>query len=253
METVVRSLPRSLALATAIALSGAVAACGDDDDGPTASFATPADGASVAGGVDVELAADGITIEEAGEVREGAGHFHILADVDCTDTGVAIAKDADHVHLGKGQSEGTIYLEPGSHRLCVQVGDGEHHALDVSDTINIEVGIDDMDEWCQVIGEVDGLFTDTDNSSDDFVTKQPAYENIRRLISQLHDRLDLVDADQRDAVTTALDGATEIARILATAADEADAEAQLTPIFTGEDFTAAAAPWIQETCDVSID
>lgn len=29
------------------------------------------------------------------------------------------ARDADHVHFGGGQSEGTIYLEPGVHELCL--------------------------------------------------------------------------------------------------------------------------------------
>jgi hypothetical protein len=231
---------------------GSLAACGDDDD-VTASFASPSSGADVAGGVDFELAADGITIEEAGEVRDGAGHFHVLADVGCVETGEAIAKDADHVHLGKGQSDGTIYLEPGSHELCVQVGDGEHHALDVRDTIQLTVGIDDQEQWCDVIGEVDTMFDEADNSEDDFLTKQPAYENIRRLITQLHDGLDAVDADARDVVTAAVEGVLQIAQILATAADEADAEAQLTPIFEGEDFTTGAESWISETCEVEID
>lgn len=247
-----RSLPRSLALVTAVALTGGLAACGDDD-GATASFVSPASGASVAGGVDFELTADGISIEDAGEVRDGAGHFHVLADVDCADTGEAIAKDADHVHLGKGQSEGTIYLEPGRHELCVQVGDGEHHALDVSDTLQVDVGIEDLEQWCAVIGEVDEMFDVTDNSDDDFLTKQAAYANIGRLVSQLHDGLEFVDAGSRDVVTTAVEGVQEFTHILATATDEADADAQLTPIFEGEDFTTPAAPYIRETCGVDVD
>ena len=251
-----RSLPRSLALATAMALTGAVAACGEDDPSPTASFSTPADGASVAGGVDVELVADGITIEEAGTVRDGAGHFHVLADVDCTDTGVAIAKDADHVHLGKGQSEGTIYLEPGSHRLCVQVGDGEHHALNVSDTINVEVGVDDIDEWCAVVGEVDEMFSTTDNSDDDFATKQAAYVNIRRLFAQLQASLDLVPSDQRDVAATALENQVEFITVFATADDEADAEAKLASLWEPDAEAEAAeevlAAYIGETCGIDI-
>ena len=247
-----RSLPRSLALVTAVALTGSLAACGDDDD-VTASFASPSSGTDVAGGVDFELAADGITIEEAGEVRDGAGHFHVLADVGCVETGEAIAKDADHVHLGKGQSDGSIYLEPGSHELCVQVGDGEHHALDVRDTIQLTVGIDDQEQWCAVVGEVDAMFEATDNSDDDFPTKQLAYENIRRLLSQLQDGLDVVDVDAREAVSAAIDQTVAITEVLATAEDEADAEQRLAPLWEAEDHTAAAAPWIDETCGVDID
>jgi hypothetical protein len=254
LEIIVRSLPRSLALATAIALTAAVAACGDDDPAATASFASPADGASVAGGVDLELPADGITIAEAGEVHEGAGHFHVLADVDCTDTGEAIAKDADHVHLGKGQSEGTIYLEPGSHELCVQVGDGEHHALDVSDTITIDVGVDDIDDWCAVVTEVDEMFSTTDSSDDDFTTKQGAYENIRRMFTQLQAGLDLIPADEREAVATTIENTLEFITIFATAADEADAEERLEPLWErGVEAEEAAAAYIDETCGIKID
>ena len=85
-------------------------------------------------------------LEEAGEVNEGAGHFHVIADAGCVDVGDAITKDADHLHFGKGQTSGTIYLEPGSHELCLQVGDGVHEALDVTGTVTIEVGIGSQDE-----------------------------------------------------------------------------------------------------------
>lgn len=67
-----RSLPRSLALVATLTLTGGLASCGSDD-GATASFTAPADGAKVAAGVDVELTVEGITIEEAGEVHDGAG------------------------------------------------------------------------------------------------------------------------------------------------------------------------------------
>ena len=52
--------------------------------------------------------------------------------------------------------------------------------------------------WCAVIGEVDEMFATTDNSDDDFATKQGAYENIRRLFTQLQAGLDLVPSDQRE-------------------------------------------------------
>jgi hypothetical protein len=247
----VRSLPRSLALIATLTLTGGLAACGSDD-GATASFTTPGDGAKVAGGVDVELTAEGITIEEAGEVHDDAGHFHVLADTGCATTGDAIAKDADHVHLGKGQSDATIYLGPGEHELCVQVGDGAHHALDVTDTISIDVGIDDLDQWCSVVGEVDGMFYVIDNSPEDFGARQVSYENAGRLLAQLQASIDLVDADQRELVATAVDAAGEMAEAMATAADEAAAEAQLSGMFDASDDIEPAAGWILDTCRVSI-
>lgn len=241
---------RSATVIASIALVAALSACGDGES-VTATFSSPNDGDRVAGGVDVTLAADGITIEEAGEVRDGAGHFHVIADAGCLEPGEAIAKDVDHVHLGKGQSEATVYLAPGRHELCVQVGDGAHEALDVVDTITVDVGTDDLDQWCGVIKEVDDLFMETDSSSDDLPVRQAAYASIDRLLMQLQDGLDLVAADQRDAVGRALEAAATMAQVLTTTDDMAEIEAALTPVYESDPFT-PAAPWIQDTCDVSI-
>lgn len=55
----------SAALCAVVAPS--LAGCGDDyPDDATVSFRAPADGATVAGGVQLSMGADGITIEEAG-------------------------------------------------------------------------------------------------------------------------------------------------------------------------------------------
>jgi len=230
-----------------------LAACGDD--GPTASFTAPEDGADVAGGVAFELEADGVTIEEAGDVREGAGHFHVIADAGCVDEDAAIPRDADHVHLGRGQAEGVVYLEPGSHELCVQVGNGAHAATDITDTISVDVGVTDRDGWCAVVGEVDDLFLATDTSEEeDFAVRQAGYEGIRRLLAQLSDGIDQVDADARDDVAAALDWATQLTLAFTESADAAEAEETLQPLFaTAEDQVAAAGPWISENCDVEID
>ena len=69
------------------------AACGSDAD-PTVSLAAPPQGAATSGGLEVTMAADGITIEEAGEPREGAGHFHLIADDGCATPGSTIAATA---------------------------------------------------------------------------------------------------------------------------------------------------------------
>lgn len=52
---------------------------------------------------------------------------------------VGAPRDTDYVHFGRGQSDGTVYLEAGTHELCLQVGDGTHVALDVTDTVTVEV------------------------------------------------------------------------------------------------------------------
>lgn len=234
--------------------SATLAACGDDD-GPTASFTAPSDGAEIAGGVAFELTADGVTIEEAGEVREGAGHFHVIADAGCVSEGEAVPRDADHVHLGRGQSDGVVYLEPGTHELCVQVGDGAHAATDITDTISVDVGVTDRDEWCAVVAEVDELFLATDTSGEeDFAVQQAGYESIRRLLTQLSGGIEHVDADARDDVAAGIDWATSLTVAFTEASDFADAEAALEPLFaSGEDPIAAAEPWISEHCGVDID
>lgn len=143
------------------------AACGDDDDDDAAksgdasasedvasedtaadatdseasvSFVEPKSGATVARRFVVAMKATGIDIEPAAEgVREGAGHFHVMVDTPCVEPGETIPKDAQHVHFGNGRSEGQLFLEPGEHELCLQVGDGAHTALDVTDEMAVTV------------------------------------------------------------------------------------------------------------------
>jgi hypothetical protein len=166
-----------------------------------------------------------------------------------------VAKDADHVHFGKAQTEGTIYLEPGSHELCLQPGDGAHVALDPTDTVTVDVGVTSREEWCAVIGEIDTMFAQADGSSDEFAVRKVSYENIRRLLAQVQAATDQVDPAARDAVTTALAGASRIASTLAGAADAAAAESALHAAYGDAGLTnpPAAVTWIKDTCGVDID
>ncbi len=230
-----------------------LAACGSDDEA-TVSFVAPADDATVAGGVQVEMAAEGITIEEAREARDGAGHFHVIADAGCTAKGEAIGKDADHVHFGKGHTEGVIYLEPGEHDLCLEVGDGVHSALGVTATRTVTVAVADQDEWCAVVGEVDELFEAVDGSSDDFATKQVGYENIRRLVAQLEDATDVIDADPADRVGEAVEFAGAVASTFVESEDVGSAEQMLVPLFEelGFEENLPGSTWIESACGVDV-
>lgn len=236
-----------------LAMGMLLVACGDDD-AATASFVSPDDGAAVAGGVVVEMAAEGVTIEEAGEVRADAGHFHVIVDAGCTPEGEGIAKDADHVHFGKGQTAGAIYLEPGVHELCLEVGDGVHAALGISATQTVQVGITDQEQWCAAVKEVDDLFVATDTSSDDFATKQVGYENIRRLTVQLDAALDVIDADPADGVGEAIEFAQAVATAFVDADDMGSAEEALVPVFESIDSHDGlpGAAWIDSECGVDI-
>jgi hypothetical protein len=143
-----RPVVRIFLVATALAL--VAAACGDTDEpddetgapeasGPSVAFASPDDGAEVANPVAVAFTTNAFTLEPAGEVHEGAGHLHVMVDVPCVEPGQAIPRDANHVHFGKGQTDGKIDLTAGEHTLCLQAGDGAHMALDLTDEIEVTV------------------------------------------------------------------------------------------------------------------
>lgn len=141
-----RGVRVGLALA---ALALVAAACGDteppDDaaheeaSGPSVSFASPEDGADVTNPVALGFATHEFTLEPAGEVHEHAGHLHVMIDVPCVEPGQPIPRDAQHVHFGKGQTEGKLDLAAGEHHLCLQAGDGTHTALDLTDEITVNV------------------------------------------------------------------------------------------------------------------
>jgi hypothetical protein len=237
------------------ALAVATPTAGDDHDNePTASFTSPVNGASVAGGVEVAMTAESVTIEEAGEVHHGAGHFHVIADTGCVTPGESIIRDADHVHFGGGQTDGAIFREPGTHELCLQVGDGVHTALDITNQVTIDVGIESLEQWCAVIEEVDQLFEDTDLSDDAFAVRQVGYENIRRLVAQLDEGLDHVDPDVRDELETTLEFATDLTEAFINAEDDTDAEETVSSLFARYEQPGdlPGTEWVAEHCDTDI-
>lgn len=125
-------------LVTVLVFSLAACAAGTGGTGGV-SFAEPADGATVSSPVRVVMQSEEVTIEPAGEVQEGTGHFHVMVDVGCVEPGEVIPSDDDHLHFGDGSSETSVELEPGEHTLCLQVGDGLHTALDATHEITITV------------------------------------------------------------------------------------------------------------------
>jgi hypothetical protein len=239
---------RSLIVIAAMAGLG-LAACGDD--GPTATLTSPTDGAPVAGGVALAMTADGVTIEPAGEVRSGYGHFHMIADAGCTAKGTGIAKDADHLHFGEGQTDGVIYLEPGEHQLCLQVGDGAHAALDITDTVKVDVGVKSVEQWCAVIGEIDSMF-ETADVEGDFEAAQVDFENIHRLAAQATDGIEYVEASVRNDIAVLLEFATELSSTFVVADSPEAAEAAAELLFEDLSDSLPGDEWIRTTCGVDI-
>ncbi|HEX7276742.1 MAG TPA: DUF4399 domain-containing protein [Acidimicrobiales bacterium] len=137
----------------AVALATLTVACGDDDSSSTADPAptttipaasvqitSPAAGATVTSPVKVAMTATGFVIEPAGPPRAGAGHFHVMVDVDCVAPGQPIPVGAaGYNHYGKAQTEAELELPAGEHRLCLQAGDGAHLALDLTDEVTFVV------------------------------------------------------------------------------------------------------------------
>jgi hypothetical protein len=103
----------------------------------------PQDGATVGREVAVKFGARGIAIKPAGDMTPGSGHHHLLIDVAELPPGDApVPADAHHKHYGKGQTEDTITLEPGTHTLQLDLGDAAHMQFDppiVSKKITIHV------------------------------------------------------------------------------------------------------------------
>jgi hypothetical protein len=109
------------------------------DDTPSVAFLAPANDAQVTSPVTLSLAAYNFTVEPAGAVHPDAGHLHVMVDVPCVTPGEVIPKDAQHVHLGMGQTTTPLTLAPGPHTLCLQAGDGEHHALPITRQVTFTV------------------------------------------------------------------------------------------------------------------
>ncbi|MCC7257814.1 MAG: DUF4399 domain-containing protein [Gammaproteobacteria bacterium] len=94
--------------------------------GVSVSIVSPADGAHVSSPVTVQFAIEGMSLAPAGTHEPGTGHHHLLVDVDPPAGDQPIPTDANHLHFGKAQTEATVELGPGTHRLQLLLGDGNH-------------------------------------------------------------------------------------------------------------------------------
>jgi hypothetical protein len=97
-------------------------------------FVNLKDGDAVKGQFKVVFGLSGMGVAPAGIEMENTGHHHLLIDrpplgegEDGSDEFNAnLVTDAHHVHFGKGQTEATVELAPGSHTLQLVLGDKDH-------------------------------------------------------------------------------------------------------------------------------
>ncbi len=120
---------------------GVLSACGSEEPAGEVTFMEPSDGAEVESPFLVRMGTEGVSVESAGQVREGYGHHHIIIDADLPPLDRAIPSDANHRHFGKGQTEAVLDLEPGEHTLSLLFAKGDHipYNAAITDTVKVNV------------------------------------------------------------------------------------------------------------------
>ena len=104
-------------------------------------FKSPESGTTVKSPVRFEMMVEGMTVQPAGELRDGTGHHHILVDAKVVTKGAPIPADSQHIHFGKGQTSTELELSSGEHTLQLQFANGAHlsYGPQLSSTITIIV------------------------------------------------------------------------------------------------------------------
>ena len=121
------------ALFAAAGLLAAGPAVSDDHltnapEGAEVYFISPTDGETVSNPVTIRFGARGIGVAPAGVDMHGTGHHHLLINVepDAELLSESLPADDRHVHFGGGQTEATLDLPSGRHRLQLLMGDMNH-------------------------------------------------------------------------------------------------------------------------------
>ncbi|MGK2927213.1 MAG: DUF4399 domain-containing protein [Lysobacterales bacterium] len=130
-----------------LALAGnpALADCQRDTaaEGASIAFANLADGDVVPPGFTVRFAVSGMSVAPAGTPGDNTGHFHLLIDLDeLPPLDRALPATEQILHFGKGQTETTLDLPEGPHRLQLLMADYAHVPHDplvLSEVVSIVV------------------------------------------------------------------------------------------------------------------
>ncbi|VVD96355.1 ATPases of the AAA+ class [Pandoraea cepalis] len=108
---------------------------------PRVFFVAPTDGATVSNPVAVHFGVEGMAIKPAGDMTPNTGHHHLIIDGDPIPAGQVVPTDDTHLHFGKGQTETSVNLTPGDHKLTLQFANGAHQSYGpaMSQTIKVHV------------------------------------------------------------------------------------------------------------------
>lgn len=104
-------------------------------------FKSPKNGDTVTSPVTVEMGVEGMTVSPAGEIKKDQGHHHLIIDGSPIKEGEIVIADETHIHFGKGQTETSIPLAAGKHKLTLQFADGTHHSYGEKLSSTIEVTV----------------------------------------------------------------------------------------------------------------
>ena len=113
-------------------------------EGAKAYIIAPSDGSSVSNPVAIRFGLKGMGVAPAGVEKEKTGHHHLLIDVEPSsiDMENSLPADDNHRHFGGGQTEVTLDLPAGTHKLILLLGDRNHVPHDppiISAPITIKV------------------------------------------------------------------------------------------------------------------
>lgn len=111
-------------------------------------FIVPVDGSTITAplengtiGVPVQMGAENVAIKPAGALEAGSGHHHVLIGMGAMEAGTVVPKDETHLHFGKAETEATLRLPAGTHKLTLQLADGLHRSYGekLASTITVTV------------------------------------------------------------------------------------------------------------------
>ena len=110
----------------------------------TVYFINLKDGQTVTSPFKVQFGLTGMGVAPAGVDKPNTGHHHLLIDttLSAEQLKAAIPMDAQHLHFGGGQTETTVTLPSGKHKLQLEFANWSHIPFDPpiqSDVITVDV------------------------------------------------------------------------------------------------------------------
>lgn len=104
-------------------------------------FANVNEGDTLTNPAIIEFGVEGMTVEPAGELKEGFGHHHLLINEAVIPTSEIVPANETNIHYGGGQTVDTLDLPTGNVQLTMQFADGLHRSYgeQMSATINVVV------------------------------------------------------------------------------------------------------------------